>query len=803
MASRVVFGLVVLAAAVSAVDVLTIQSGFFGLTKVATFPAGGAQSVLPFVNAAGESKLMVLDTVGNIWVIDDVDGQTPMAATAIMHATGLANTQDLVAFGDTIYLTAGSNIYVVNSDGSLGNGGAPISTGNGDNLFGVVASPVRGKLLIGTSTGYIAYDVGTGLTDTLLTRTAMNLETRGVALTPNYQELLGAVLDTATAAASRVEGFNIGFDDLTPEYRSSSVVNAAGVIAGTGALDGFVFVSTQNGVTEISSTGNQLDIAADASMSQGNMIKYDPKDGSMLIGWSDGLYRLTPPAGAGFAGPTRFVATAFPVGTVCTKNSDCSSQNCATPAPPAMPTPKVCATNGFLGTCQLDSDCTNGGYFCLLPHRRADAIEEHEHHKRGDKHHRDEDGEGRSRRDGRTSRFFRGPFNTNGLYGVCVINACGINNGGCDTNAQCTPTGNADRVCSCNQGFFGEGLDGQCQNPCVNAMPAPCDPQATCISIDADTLRCECNDGFIGTGVTCAVSPCVAANCGPGGTCEAISVGVFQCNCDDGYIQSAPDQSCEVDPCDPDIGTPCPANAFCTSAFPGPTQTCTCEPGYVAHNMMPTAPDYCLPARCAPLTAGVFPLTDIHATNGDCINKVTGDTCHLGCAFGFHPEGNTRATCIAVPNQVGQSVFSISTFSCEANNRFDHDHDHDDDDDDDDDEDRRPRFAWWCGIPAQAPCVPSAPFLDSHNLHGDSLTLHWLALGAQSPLNDQVTSLVVHVVPAHGLAFNTSPIPNPTTATSVTIDGLIPGESYTFRLYVWTFGNANNPGHGLPLFVSL
>jgi len=80
------------------------------------------------------------------------------------------------------------------------------------------------------------------------------------------------------------------------------------------------------------------------------------------------------------------------------------------------------------------------------------------------------------------------------------------------------------------------------------------------------------------------------------------------------------------------------------------------------------------------------------------------------------------------------------------------------------------------------------------------LVLKWVALG-QSPDGDIVSSLTVHITPDGNVnaGFSTPNIPSPMFATTVTIDNLLPGHTYVFRLVAET---QNGEADGLPLEIS-
>jgi hypothetical protein len=139
------------------------------------------------------------------------------------------------------------------------------------------------------------------------------------------------------------------------------------------------------------------------------------------------------------------------------------------------------------------------------------------------------------------------------------------------------------------------------------------------------------------------------------------------------------------------------------------------------------------------------------------------------------------------------AVFSLQPFTC----ILEHDDEHHDDDDHDDE---MPHDAWWCGSPATSTCTPSRPWLEFKDASTGSLKLRWLVLGANTPAHEQVLSLQIKVTPHAGIAYNTSPVPNPSTTNSLVITGLNDGETYTFRLLV---GTNNGLLTGAPFTVTL
>lgn len=95
----------------------------------------------------------------------------------------------------------------------------------------------------------------------------------------------------------------------------------------------------------------------------------------------------------------------------------------------------------------------------------------------------------------------------------CVdVDEC-LGNNDCDSNAQCSNSvGNY--VCSCKQGFIGDGKSCACESgfdiasngTCVDvdecAEKNDCDKNAKCEN-NAGSYTCDCNHGFHGNGKTC------------------------------------------------------------------------------------------------------------------------------------------------------------------------------------------------------------------------------------------------------------------------------------------------------------
>jgi len=91
----------------------------------------------------------------------------------------------------------------------------------------------------------------------------------------------------------------------------------------------------------------------------------------------------------------------------------------------------------------------------------------------------------------------------NGIDECQPVNACSLNNGGCDVNAFCQPTGPATRACTCLPGHAGLGdVCGACTaiNLCATDNGG-CSTLAFCNFTGPSTRDCRCNEGYAGSGV--------------------------------------------------------------------------------------------------------------------------------------------------------------------------------------------------------------------------------------------------------------------------------------------------------------
>jgi hypothetical protein len=131
----------------------------------------------------------------------------------------------------------------------------------------------------------------------------------------------------------------------------------------------------------------------------------------------------------------------------------------------------------------------------------------------------------------------------------CNAGRCGGSGDACGPNASACSAGNPNQ-CTCKSGFLddGSGLCVPMNNECASANP--CSPDATCFdtsNTDGDAI-CTCNQGYSGNGAQCqAVDVCHDNPCGDGrGTCKPGAAGTYSCACNDGYKANKTTCACDL-----------------------------------------------------------------------------------------------------------------------------------------------------------------------------------------------------------------------------------------------------------------
>ncbi|MFT7623574.1 MAG: hypothetical protein ACI9WU_002757, partial [Myxococcota bacterium] len=267
--------------------------------------------------------------------------------------------------------------------------------------------------------------------------------------------------------------------------------------------------------------------------------------------------------------------------------------------------------------------------------------------------------------------------------GGCIDqDECAGANGGhdCDVNAACSNLPGTF-LCTCNDGWLGDGTDGGCVNAdeCADEGPGNnCGSDALCTDSDG-SFACSCDAGYAGDGI----AQCQGDDCPAGACLDAVcALDSFCCsNWDSGCASCAAgglgfgDLDCasagdtcggcdDVDECT-DATHNCDVNAVCTNtdgAF-----ECACGDGWVGDGTDGTCTDF---DECGAET-------DNCDGNATCNNIDGSFTC--ACNSGFEGDGTT---CVDIDecttdthdcdaNATCSNV--IGSFNCACNDGFDGD----------------------------------------------------------------------------------------------------------------------------------
>jgi hypothetical protein len=147
--------------------------------------------------------------------------------------------------------------------------------------------------------------------------------------------------------------------------------------------------------------------------------------------------------------------------------------------------------------------------------------------------------------------------------------------GGCDEHAECSTSDGDVVVCTCDDGYIGDGF--ACTFDVCGKANDPCDAHATCTDV-LGAAMCSCNPGFVGDGFTCDdVDECESDEaCGAHAACLNQPGGYF-CTCDQGY-RSVEGQCENIDECT-EGNAQCSEHASCSDE--DGSYLCQCDDGYV------------------------------------------------------------------------------------------------------------------------------------------------------------------------------------------------------------------------------
>ncbi|CAK8690795.1 unnamed protein product [Clavelina lepadiformis] len=181
---------------------------------------------------------------------------------------------------------------------------------------------------------------------------------------------------------------------------------------------------------------------------------------------------------------------------------------------------------------------------------------------------------------------------------------------GCHPFATCTVTEGNTEVCTCGFGYSGDGRIDCAPIPFTpNFFDCECSRNAACTRDENFFPICSCNAGFVGDGITCEpvvnpapISPCNF--CSIAATCIETSNGLA-CSCNEGFIgdgisctPTIPEnvvvnESSTRNTCDP----PCSSAGQCTPSSSG-QHFCRCVLGYTGDDCS-IVPNF-LASQCKP-----------------------------------------------------------------------------------------------------------------------------------------------------------------------------------------------------------
>ncbi|MBI5608821.1 MAG: hypothetical protein HY902_08055 [Deltaproteobacteria bacterium] len=237
---------------------------------------------------------------------------------------------------------------------------------------------------------------------------------------------------------------------------------------------------------------------------------------------------------------------------------------------------------------------------------------------------------------------------------VGAFDVCGSAYNPCDPNAVCQNSATLEPVCTCPDGFLGDGK--VCLDTDECASGDKCSPDANCTN-KPGSYSCACKPGFDGDGVQCTdLDECAlkTAACDLSADCSN-TAGSYVCSCQPGYAQKATTASnvaCVTKLCTTEVAA-CQADATCAAQL-ACASTCTddtCTEGCIGKS-----------GEYTPLIQGLadcgqkndcgksvgFACVDIDeckegtsgcSDNAVCTNSVGGVAC--ACKDGYQGDGKT------------------------------------------------------------------------------------------------------------------------------------------------------------------
>ena len=164
---------------------------------------------------------------------------------------------------------------------------------------------------------------------------------------------------------------------------------------------------------------------------------------------------------------------------------------------------------------------------------------------------------------------------------------CAVDNGGCHPNATCEVDGQGEALCTCQNGWEGDGFS--CSDIDECAGENGCDPVATCENSEG-SYSCACPEAYEGDGLNCTdIDECLGEH-GCGENTECVNEpGGFTCACSEGY-EGEGSACTDVDECANELDD-CSDNGICSNIVG--SYNCSCQSGYEGDGVTCTDVDEC------------------------------------------------------------------------------------------------------------------------------------------------------------------------------------------------------------------
>jgi hypothetical protein len=247
----------------------------------------------PFgVAYAGNGKVIVSNVPNNtLYVFDDIDGQTIASALSTISGAGTGTT-GMASLGGVAYGRdpATRQFAAYNPDGTINH---VLSGVTGTTYLGMAGNSKRNTIIATSSSGLIEIDPNAngGLGSS---RLIARVNGDGVSVSADGK--------TAYLEDNRhIVGFDIATGATVLSSTSISGLDGTGVISG-GALDGDIVAISNFGFVDLYDPNTDTLSTIASGGSRGDYGMNDPSTGTLLMDFSEGIYRLNCGGGCSIGG---------------------------------------------------------------------------------------------------------------------------------------------------------------------------------------------------------------------------------------------------------------------------------------------------------------------------------------------------------------------------------------------------------------------------------------------------------------------------------------------------------------------